>query len=63
LRTAEKVSAFTVVLGRWANKMINNITECLTRPRTWEVFGSNYGRKIKHEKNFECEENFQRTEK
>jgi hypothetical protein len=49
LRTGENVSAFTVGLGRCANKMVNNITECLTEPRTWKVFGNHYGRKIRHE--------------
>lgn len=49
LRTGEKFSAFTVGLGRWANKIINNVTECLTGPRTWEVFGDAYGRKVRHE--------------
>jgi hypothetical protein len=49
LRAGEKVSTFTVGLSRWAKKMVNNITECLTQPRTWEVFGNTYERKIRHE--------------
>jgi len=49
LRTGENVSAFTVGLGRWVNKMVNNITECLTETRSWKVFGNTFGRKIRHE--------------